>query len=123
MKELTKAEEQVMQIVWELKETNVREVVSKFPDPKPAYTTVATVMKALEKKGFVKKTPAGKSHLFSVHVAKAEYSEFKAGALITNYFNGSFSRLASFFAKENKLSIQELEEMIEIAKKQIEKDK
>nr|WP_320120213.1 BlaI/MecI/CopY family transcriptional regulator [uncultured Marinifilum sp.] len=123
MKELTKAEEQVMQIVWELEKASVREVVVRFPDPKPAYTTVATVMNALEKKGFVNKIPAGKSHLFIVKIPKEDYSGFKAGALVTNYFNGSFSRMASFFAKDNKLSIQELEEMIEIAKRQIEKEK
>lgn len=123
MKELTKAEEQVMQIVWELNEASVREVIAKFPEPKPAYTTVATVMNALEKKGFTKKIPAGKSHLFCVLIPKEDYSGFKAGALVNNYFNGSFSRMASFFAKDNKLSIQELEEMIEIAKQQIEKEK
>jgi len=123
MKELTKAEEQVMQIVWELESASVRDVVAQFPDPKPAYTTVATVMNALEKKGFADKIPAGKSHLFVVKISKEDYSGFKAGALVTNYFNGSFSRMASFFAKDNKLSIQELEEMIEIAKRQIEKEK
>ncbi|MBI9059244.1 BlaI/MecI/CopY family transcriptional regulator [Labilibaculum sp. DW002] len=123
MKELTKAEEQVMQIVWELEKTNVRDAIACFPDPKPAYTTVATVMNALDKKGFVNKIAQGKSHVFSVKIPKEDYSGFKAGALVTNYFNGSFSRMASFFAKDNKLSIQELEEMIEIAKKQIEKEK
>ena len=112
MKELTKAEEQIMQIVWELKEASVREVVKSFSDPKPAYTTVATVMNVLEKKGFVNKIPAGKSHLFTVKISKDNYSGFKAGALVKNYFNGSFSRLTSFFAKDNKLSVEELEEMV-----------
>jgi predicted transcriptional regulator len=123
MKELTKAEEQVMQIVWELEKASVRDAVAKFPEPKPAYTTVATVMNALEKKGFVDKIPAGKSHLFSVKISKDDYSGFKAGSLVNNYFNGSFSRMASFFAKDNKLSIQELEEMIEIAKREMDKEK
>ncbi|MGQ1909770.1 BlaI/MecI/CopY family transcriptional regulator [Marinifilum sp. RC60d5] len=112
-----------MQIVWQLEKASVREVVAQFSNPKPAYTTVATVMNTLEKKGFVNKIPAGKSHLFTVKILKDDYSGFKAGALVTNYFNGSFSRMASFFAKDNKLSIQELEEMIEIAKRQIEKEK
>ncbi|WP_394698301.1 BlaI/MecI/CopY family transcriptional regulator [Labilibaculum manganireducens] len=112
-----------MQIVWDLKETNVRDAIACFPDPKPAYTTVATVMNALEKKGFVNKIAQGKSHVFSVKIPKEDYSGFKAGALVTNYFNGSFSRMASFFAKDNKLSIQELEEMIEIAKREINKEK
>ncbi|WP_421920049.1 BlaI/MecI/CopY family transcriptional regulator [Marinifilum sp.] len=123
MNELTKAEEQVMQILWDLNKASVREVVSHFPEPKPAYTTVATVMNTLQKKGFTDKIPAGKSHLFAVKISKDDYSGFKAGALVKNYFNGSFSRMASFFAKDNKLSIQELEEMIKIAKDQIEKEK
>jgi BlaI family penicillinase repressor len=123
MNELTKAEEQVMQIVWELKKASVRDVVAQFPEPKPAYTTVATVMNALEKKSFVNKVSAGKLHLFSVKISKEDYSGFKAGSLVNNYFNGSFSRMASFFAKDNKLSIQELEEMIEIAKREINKEK
>jgi len=123
MKELTKAEEQVMQIVWELEKASVREVVAKFPEPKPAYTTVATVMNALEKKGFANKIAQGKSHVFSVKIPKDDYSGFKAGALVKNYFNGSFASMASFFAKDNKLSIQELEEMIEIAKREINKEK
>lgn len=123
MKELTKAEEQVMQIVWDLKETNVRDAIACFSNPKPAYTTVATVLNALEKKGFVNKIAQGKSHVFSVKLPKEEYSGFKAGALVKNYFNGSFASMASFFAKDNKLSIQELEEMIEIAKREINKEK
>ncbi|MFA8435633.1 MAG: BlaI/MecI/CopY family transcriptional regulator [Marinifilaceae bacterium] len=123
MKDLTKAEEQVMQIVWDLGEGNVRDVVAGFPEPKPAYTTVATVLKVLEKKGFVNKTPAGKSHLFSAKISKEDYSGFRVGTLVKNYFNGSFSKMASFFAKDNKLSIQELEEMIEIAKREMDKEK
>lgn len=112
-----------MQIVWELEEASVRDVVAKFSEPKPAYTTVATVMNTLRKKGFTNKIPAGKSHLFSVKISKEEYSGYKAGSLVKNYFNGSFSSMASFFARDKKLSIQELEEMIEIAKREISKEK
>ncbi|RXQ89839.1 BlaI/MecI/CopY family transcriptional regulator [Ancylomarina salipaludis] len=123
MKQMTKAEEQVMQILWDLKESNVRSIVDRFDTPKPAYTTVATVLKVLEKKGFVTKIPQGKTHLFLPQITKEEYSGHQMGSLLKDYFNGSFSKMASFFAKENNLSISDLEEMIEITKKEINKDK
>ena len=123
MKQMTKAEEQVMQILWNLNESNVRSIVDKFDLPKPAYTTVATVLKVLEKKGFVTKTPYGKTHLFTPKVTKAEYSGYQMGSLLQDYFSGSFSNMASFFAKENNLSISDLEDIIEVTKKEINKDK
>lgn len=124
MRDLTKAEEQVMQIIWSVdKEIAIREVWRGFDEPKPAYTTVATVMNVLLNKGFLKKVMVGKTNMFTPLVSKEQYSEHRAGALVNNYFNGSFSRLASFFAKGNKLSVKELEEMMAIAKEQIEKEK
>lgn len=123
MKQMTKAEEQVMQILWELNESNVRSIVDKFDLPKPAYTTVATVLKVLDKKGFVTKIPQGKTHLFTPKITKEEYSGHQMGSLLQDYFSGSFSKMASFFAKENNLSISDLEQMIEITKKEINKDK
>ena len=112
-----------MQILWELEKSNVRSIVDKFDIPKPAYTTVATVLKVLEKKGFVDKISQGKTHLFIPRITKEEYSGHQMGSLLKNYFNGSFSKMASFFAKENKLSISDLEEMIEMTKNEINKDK
>ncbi|RZT91225.1 putative transcriptional regulator [Ancylomarina subtilis] len=123
MKQMTKAEEQVMQILWDLKESNVRSIVDRFDTPKPAYTTVATVLKVLEKKGFVTKIAQGKTHLFLPQITKEEYSGQQMGSLLKDYFNGSFSKMASFFAKENNLSISDLEEMIEMTKKEINKNK
>ncbi|MCZ4693811.1 BlaI/MecI/CopY family transcriptional regulator [Ancylomarina euxinus] len=123
MKQMTKAEEQVMQILWDLNESNVRNIVDQFDIPKPAYTTVATVLKVLEKKGFVTIIPQGKTHLFIPQITKEEYSSLQMGSLLKDYFNGSFSKMASFFAKENNLSISDLEEMIEMTKKEINKDK
>ena len=94
-KQLTKAEEQVMKILWELKEGVVKEVVEQFEEPRPAYTTVATVLKVLEKKGFV-------GH--------------------KSIFNGSFPRMATFFARENNLGIAELEEMMKSAARELENE-
>lgn len=122
MKQLTKAEEQIMQILWKLKEGIVKEVVEEFDEPKPAYTTVATVLKVLEKKGFVAHKSIGNTHLFFPAISKKEYTKFQLGSLLKDYFNGSFPKMATFFAKENNLSIGELEEMLKITETELNKD-
>lgn len=123
MKQLTKAEEQIMQILWKLKEGFVKEVVEEFDEPKPAYTTVATVLKVLEKKKFVAHKNIGNTHLFFPAISKKEYTKFQFGSLLTDYFNGSFPKMATFFAKENNLSISELEEMMRITESELNKVK
>lgn len=122
MKTLTKAEEQIMQILWKLKEGVVKDVVEQFEEPRPAYTTVATVLKVLESKGFVSCRKIGNTNLFSPEVKKQEYARFQFGSLLQDYFSGSFPKLATFFAKENNLSIGELEEMLKIAENELKKD-
>jgi len=112
MKQLTKAEEQIMQILWKLKEAVVKDVVNQFSDNKPAYTTVATVLKVLESKGFVQSRKIGNTNLFSPAIPKTDYTRFQFSSLLKNYFNGSFPRMATFFANENNLSISDLEEML-----------
>ena len=122
MKALTKAEEQIMQILWNLKEAVVKEVVVGFKEQKPAYTTVATVLKVLTKKGFVDHRKIGNTYLFSPAISKKEYTKFQFSSLLKNYFNGSLPKMATFFAKENNLSISELEEMLTITEKELKKD-
>lgn len=122
MKSLTKAEEQVMQILWDLKEATVKEVVEGFEDAKPAYTTVATVLKVLEKKEFVSHKPLGNTYQFYATLSKKEYTRDQFSSLLTNYFSGSFPKMATFFAKENNLNISELEEMIKIAENELIKE-
>ena len=121
MKLLTKAEEQIMQILWDLKEGVVKDIVDKFEDPQPAYTTVATVLKVLEKKGFVSHKKIGNTHLFFPAISKNDYTKFQFTSLLKNYFNGSFPKMATFFARENNLSISELEEMIRITEAELNK--
>lgn len=104
-----------MQILWELKEGVVKDVVNGFSDNKPAYTTVATVLKVLESKGFVQLRKVGNINLFYPTVSKTDYTRFQLSSLLKNYFNGSFPRMATFFANENNLSIQDLEEMMKNA--------
>ncbi|MDX9880807.1 MAG: BlaI/MecI/CopY family transcriptional regulator [Prolixibacteraceae bacterium] len=114
-KQLTKAEEQVMQILWEIGEGVVKDVIARFPDDKPAYTTVATVLKVLENKGFVEAKKIGNINLFFPLVKKTDYARFQFSSLLRNYFNGSFPKMATFFANENNLSIRDLEEMLKEA--------
>jgi predicted transcriptional regulator len=122
MKSLTKAEEQIMQILWDLKEGVVKQIVEKFNKPQPAYTTVATVLKVLEKKGFATHKKIGNTHLFFPAVSKKEYTKFQFSSLLKDYFNGSFPKMATFFAKENNLGIEELEEMLKITEAELNKE-
>jgi len=112
MKELTKAEEQVMQILWKIEKGFVKDVLSKMPEPKPAYNTVSTIIRILEKKGFVGYKAYGKTHEYFPIVDKTEYSNFYLKNFIGGYFNGSFQKLVSFFAKENDMDIQQFESLM-----------
>ncbi len=113
MKELTKAEEQVMQILWQLKRGFVKDVLAKMPEPKPAYNTVSTIVRILEKKGFVGYQAYGKTHEYYPLIDKKSYSNFFLKGFIHNYFGGSFSQLVSFFAKENDMDIYEFERLMQ----------
>jgi predicted transcriptional regulator len=123
MKQLTKAEAQIMQILWNLKKGVVKQVIDEFDEPKPAYTTVATVLKVLEKKGFVDHETIGNTHLFYPSVSKKDYAKYQFGSLLKDYFSGSFPKMATFFARENNLSIGELEEMMKIAEDELKNNK
>jgi BlaI family penicillinase repressor len=122
IRELTKAEEQVMQILWNMKEGIVRDMVEQFKEPRPAYNTVSTVLRVLEKKGFVDHKAYGTTYVYFPLVTKKDYSKFQFTNLIKNYFNGSFPKMAAFFAKENNLSIRELEEIMDMAKDELKED-
>lgn len=119
IKSLTKAEEQVMQILWKLGEGVVKDVVEGFEEPKPAYTTVATVLSVLEKKGFAARKKVGNVNLFFPEISKKEYTGFQFKSLLSDYFNGSFPKMATFFAKENNLGIKDLEEILKAAEQEL----
>lgn len=118
MKELTKAEEQVMQILWKIEKGFVKDVLAKIPEPRPAYNTVSTIIRILEKKGFVGYKAYGKTHEYFPIVDKTSYSNFYLKNFIGGYFNGSFQKMVSFFAKENDMDIQEFESLV----KHVEED-
>lgn len=116
MKELTKAEEQVMHILWQIEKGFVKDIIEKMPAPKPAYNTVSTIVRILEQKGFVGHKAYGKSHEYYPLVAKDKYSKFFLNNFLTGYFSGSFEKMVSFFAKENNLDVQEVDELLKHVK-------
>jgi BlaI family penicillinase repressor len=121
--QLTKAEEQVMQILWDLREGLVKEIRDRFEDPKPARNTVSTVVRVLEKKGFVDHRAFSNVHLYFPKVSKSEYSKNQLFGLMEGYFNNSFPAMASFFAREKDLSMKELDELLDVTRKELKKSK
>lgn len=117
MKELTKAEDQVMQILWTLGKGFVKDIIQEMPEPKPAYNTVSTIVRILETKGFIDHKAYGKTHEYFPIIAKEKYTKFYLNNLIKGYFNGSFKNLVSFFAQENKLDVADLEKLLKEIKK------
>ena len=112
MKQLTKAEEEVMQLLWDLKEANVASIIDEMPEPKPAYNTISTIVRILESKKFVSHRKEGKGYIYSPKVKKEEYSNQSLNKLVNNYFNGSFKNMVSFFVKKNDLDIKDLEKIL-----------
>lgn len=121
MKELTRAEEQVMQILWELENAFVKEIIEKIEDPKPAYNTVSTIVRILEKKGFVGHIAYGKSHQYYPLMTKKEYTRKFMKGFVRNYFSNSYREMVSFFAKEEQVSLSELEEVKRMVEEQIKR--
>ena len=119
MKELTKAEEQLMQVLWKLNEGFVNDIIDQLPDPKPAYNTVSTIVRILERKGFVGHKAFGKTHQYFPLVSKKEYTRKFMKQFMGNYFGSSFKEMVSFFAKEDNMSIREIETLMEEVKRDI----
>ena len=109
MKELTKGEEQVMQVIWSIGQGFANEIMAAFPEPKPAYNTVLTVIKILEKKGFVKHETFCRANRYTAAISKEEYSQRYLGSVVERYFNNSYLDLVSAFAKKENFSLEELE--------------
>ena len=111
-KQLTKAEEQIMQVLWELELANVKEIIDKLPKPKPAYNTVSTIIRILESKEFVGHKPQGRGYLYFPLIQKSEYSNQTLHKLVDGYFGGSFKNMVSFFIKKNDIDLKELETVL-----------
>ena len=112
MKALTKAEEDIMQVLWQLENANVKQIIDFMPEPKPAYNTVSTIVRILESKGFVDYKKQGKGHIYFPVLKKQDYSNQSINKLVDNYFQGSFKSMVSFFVKKNDISLDELESVL-----------
>ena len=123
MKKLTHAEEQIIQVLWEIEKGFVNDIVSRLPDPKPAYNTVSTIVRILEQKGFIGHKAYGRTHEYFPIVSKDEYSREFLDNFTQNYFSNSYKALASFFANSENLSIRELEEIKVLVEEQINNHK
>lgn len=117
MKELTKAEERIMQLLWKLEKAFTREIVDEFENNKPSYTTVATVLTVLEQKGFVANEKLGNSKRYHPLITKEQYSDFALNNVVGKYFEGSLSKLVSFFTEKKDMDLDELNEIMEIIEK------
>nr|WP_319398685.1 BlaI/MecI/CopY family transcriptional regulator [uncultured Carboxylicivirga sp.] len=116
IKQLTKAEEEVMQILWKIGEGTVKDILEGFIEKQPAYTTVATVLKVLKKKEVVDNKAVGNTYIYVPLVSKEDYSSYQMKHLLNNYFGGSFKRFATFFAKDNNIDLDELEYLLKESK-------
>ena len=123
MKELTKAEEQVMQILWKIERGFVKDIMDGMPKPKPAYNTVSTIVRILEKKEFVDHKAYGNTHQYYPLVSKKEYTGSFLKGIIKNYFEDSYKQMVSFFAKEDNLSVEEMESIIKLLSAELKKQK
>ena len=120
---LTKAEEQIMHYLWKIEKGFVKDIIEQFPEPKPAYTTVTTIIRILVKKGFIGYHQYGKTNEYYPLVSKSIYLDNHLREIVKKYFNGSVTKFASFFAQDDNLSISDLEEINKLIDKQIKKRK
>lgn len=123
MKELTKAEEQVMDYLWKLEKAFVKDILEQFPEPRPAYNTVSTIVRILEKKGMVGYHAYGKTHQYYPIVSPGGYSKGRFRDVLSKHFNNSYKKFASFFTRQEDVTINDLEEMKKIIEAEIAKRK
>ena len=123
MKELTKAEEQVMQVIWNVGQGFANEIVAAYPEPKPAYNTVLSIIKILENKGFVKHETFCRANRYSPAISKEEYSHRYLGSVVERYFNNSYLDLVSAFAKKENFSVEELEALKKVIDEAINEER
>lgn len=111
---LTRAEEEIIRILWQLKKAFVKDILAEMPEPKPAYNTVSTIIRILEKKEVVGYNAYGKTHEYFPLITEEEYKRFEMQNLMVNYFDNSLPNLVSFFVKENDLKSKDLDEIMKL---------
>ena len=121
--QLTKAEEQVMQVLWKIRKGFVKDILEYFDDPKPAYNTVSTIVRILQDKGFVDHRAYGRTHEYFPVISKSDYSKMHLNTFVKDYFSNSFEKMVSFFAKERGISVKEMGEIMKIMESEMKKQK
>ena len=114
MEKLTNKEEEIMHVLWKLEKAFVKEVIAELPNPKPHYNTVSTVIRKMEDKGFIEHEAFGNTHRYYPAISKEDYRTGYFNTAINNYFENSYTNVVSFFAKEEKISVKELKEIIKL---------
>lgn len=118
MQKLAKREEQIMQALWHLEKAFVKEIIEALPEPKPHYNTISTMVRILEEKGFIGHEAFGKTHQYFPKISKEEYQKEAVGDVLDKYFDNSYSKMVAYFAKEEKISQGELEDILKMIKNQ-----
>lgn len=116
IKTLTRAEEEIMRILWRLKNAFVKDILTEMPEPKSAYTTVSTIIRILERKEVVGYTAYGKTHEYYPLITEEEYKRHEMAQLMSNYFGNSLPNLVSFFVKDNDMNTKDLDEIMKLIK-------
>ncbi len=114
MRDLTKAEEQIMQVLWDIEPAFVKDIIAELPTPKPAYSTVSTIVRILESKGFIDHEAFGPTHRYKAIISKEEYSHFSLKKMMENYFDGSLKQMVSFFSRKEKMSVKEMDDLLKM---------
>jgi predicted transcriptional regulator len=123
MKEITKAQEDILKAVWEIETGAVTDVLEKLPDPKPAYNTVATVIKVLERKGYIGHRTYGKTNVYFALISRSDYAQYIVRDAFTGLFNRSINQMVSPLIKNREIGIAELEELKQIVESEIKRQK
>lgn len=121
MQELTKAEEKIMNLLWDAEKAFVKELIEKIEGKKPSYTTVSTIIRILETKKFVGHKAYGNTYQYFPLISREEYAKFATTSILDRYFDGSFKKLVSFFAKKEEIDIEELDDIMKMMEKEEEK--
>jgi BlaI family transcriptional regulator, penicillinase repressor len=123
MIELTKAQEEILQVLWTINQGMVNDIMDCLPEPKPAYNTVSTVVRVLEKKGYVDHKAYGKTHVYFPKISKKEYTQYWFKDTLKGFFNNSVNQVVSFFSRQKNMNLSELEELKLFVENEIKKQK
>jgi BlaI family penicillinase repressor len=123
MKEITKAQEDILKAIWSIGNGAVADVLEELPEPKPAYNTVATVIKVLERKGYVSHKTYGKTHVYYALITRKDYANHIIREAFTGFFNGSLNQMVSPFIRNREISVAQLEELKNMLEEEIKKQK